>query len=351
MSDEVTQGEASPEAAVVETPEPNTYAQELEAAAADLGPSKPQNGVTLKSKKKEEEPKAEEPKAEPAPVITQERLSSGYAKLERQKKAVAKKEAELAAREAEIAKRQEELEKTTSERTSAIEARASEVDKLLKLFDEDEEACLSALAERRKTTVDAFYDKLTRRRLNGGVRAPEDQVAEVRAEVEALKKEKAEKEAAEKEAAEKAAKEKEAAEQRAKFEARIQAENAGYIKYVRECGKYPLLCEEKDEDIIGTARALIQSATSAGQNVGYDEVAGWLEKQCELHKLKEEAEARAAAEAETPKKSAPKSEGKKTEPAKAKTLTNNASIPRNLKSEGTPLTEEERHNRALAMWK
>ncbi len=361
MSDAVIQGaDAPPIPPPLESPEPvvKTYAEELEAAAADLAPAKPRNGIKMKEKaaKEPDEPAPEAAKPEPAKEpVTQEKLSSGFAKLARQQRAAEKKEKELTAREAEIAKQREEFDRTHGERTTALETRSQDLEKLLKLFDEDEEACLEALATRRKTTVEAFYDKLTRRRLNGGVRAPEDQVAEVRAEVDALKKEKAEKEAEAAAAAEKAKKEQELQAAQKAFEQRIAHENAGFVSFCKsknetDAIRYPLLSEETDEDIVSVARNLIAGATAQGKNVSYNEVADYMEHLLSLHKLKEDAAAKAA-EAETPKKSAPKPEGKKAEPAKAKTLTNQASAPRILKAESTPANDEERMNRALSIWK
>ena len=345
----------------LESPSPqdarDTFKEELEAAATELGASKPRNGHKVKEKKEpEKEPeKKEEPKPEVKEPVTQEKLSSGFAKLERQRKAVAKKEAELAAKEAEITRLREELDKTHTERSTALETRAADVDKLLKLFDEDEEACLEALATRRNTTKEEFYDKLTRRRINGGVRAPEDQVAEVRAEVEALKKEKAEKAAAEAAAAEKAKLEAEQLAAQKAFEQRIQRENTEFTQFCKskdekDALRYPHLSQEPDDVIVDTARRVIAGAIANNQNVSYVEVADHLERMLRLHAL-EEAQKTKVEEPETPKKSAPKQpEGKKAESAKAKTLTNSVSAPRVLKSEGTPQNDGERLDLALQTW-
>jgi len=348
MSDVIQGADAPPLPPPLESPspEPKTYAQELEDAVADLDPVKPQNGVTRKSKAAKEEPVKDEPAPEPAKEpVTQEKLSSGFAKLERQRKAVAKKEAEIAAREAQIAERHAEFERTHTERSTALEARTADVDKLLKLYDDDEEKFLEEISKRRNTTVEAFYDKLTRRRLNGGQRAPEDLVAETNAETARIKKEldelKAEKQA-EKDAAKKAE------EDRQKHEAwqkAIANENAGFVRFLKT-NAYPLIQEEPEEEVLAVARQI-----AGDKQVTYKEVADYIEQQLSLAKLKEDADARAKAEAETPKKSAPDAKGKKAEPAKAKTITNSMSAVRSTKSEGTPLTEQERHERALAMWK
>lgn len=346
MSDVIQGADAAPIPPPLESPspEPKTYAQELEEAAADLGTPKPQNGVTRKSKAaKEEEPVAvAEPAKEP---VTQEKLSSGFAKLERQRKAVAKKEAEIAAKEAEFTRQREEYDRSHTERSTALEARTADVDKLLKLYDDDEEKFLEEISKRRNTTVEAFYDKLTRRRLNGGQRAPEDLVAETNAETARIKKEldelKAEKQA-EKDAAKKAE------EDRQKHEAwqkAIASENAGFINFLKT-NAYPLIQEEPEEEVLAVARQI-----AGDKQVTYKQVADYIEQQLSLAKLKEEADARAKAEAETPKKSAPEPKGKKAEPAKAKTITNSMSAVRSTKSEGTPLTEQDRHERALAAWK
>ncbi len=327
MSDTVIQGaDAPPMPAPLESPspEPKTYAEELEAAVADMG--------------KEVKP---EPVKE---AVTQEKLSSGYAKLERQKRAVTKREAEIAAKEAEIGKLREDTDRTHGERSAALEARNAELAKLEKLLDEDEEAFLEAVAARRKTTSAEFYDKLTRRRLNGGVRAPEDMVADVRAEHEQTRKELEEIKAA-KQAEVDAAKK--ADEERQKHEAwqrAVQSENQGFVNFLQtQAAKYPLMSEEKPEEVIAVARQI-----AGDRKVTYTEVADYIEQQLSFQKLKEERE---AALTETPKKSAPEPKGKKAEPAKAKTITNSMATPRSVKSEGTPLTEQERHDRALAHWK
>lgn len=357
MSDEA-QDTGAPIPPPLESPSPEDAAQqfkeELEAAVADIGGGKPRNGHTVKKEEpaKEPEKKPEPPKPEPA--VTQERLSSGYAKLTRQQKAVEKREQALAAKEADLAKQREEFDRTHTERTTAIETRAADVEKLLKLFDEDEEACLAALAERRKTTVDSFYDKLTRRRLNGGVRAPEDQVAEVKAEVDALKREKAERDAAEQEKAEQAKKDEELRQAKAAYDARIVRENTEFAQFCKskdekDAIRFPLLSQEPDEDIVNTARQVIAGAVAANQSVSYLDVANHLEKMLRLHAL-EEAQKAKAEEPETPKSAPKQPEGKKAESAKAKTLTNSVSAPRILRGEGTPQNDGERMALALKAW-
>jgi predicted nucleic acid-binding Zn-ribbon protein len=344
-----------------ELPGKTPLATEIEETIAKMDKPAPR-GMT--SKKAPPKPKRPEPKEEPEAEeesepevkkpaepekkepVTQEKLSSGFAKLARQQKAVEREEARIKAELAKLEAAKQEHETTTKSRMTDLEKRQADIDALVKLFEEDEEQFLEAVAKKRGTTKDAFYDRLTRRRLNGGVQAPEDQIARSNGETEKLRQKleaiEAEKKA-EKEAAEK---EKKDAEDRARMEAAVHAENAGFLKHVKEEGKYPLLSKEADADIIAVARK------AAGNTpVGYAEIADYLERLLTFQKWQEE-QAGKPAEAETPKtESAPKPEGQKAEPKKASTITNKMATPRTPKSESTPRNDDERLARAVGTWK
>jgi hypothetical protein len=296
-----------------------------------------------KEEEEKEEPKKEEPKKEP---VTQEKLSSGFAKLERQRKAVQREEARIKDELAKLEAMRTEHETSSKAKMTDLEKRQADIDALVKMFEDDEEQFLETVAKKRGKTKEEFYDRLTRRRLNGGVPAPEDMIARSNSETEKLKQEleaiKAEKQA-EKEAAEKERKE---AEERTKMEQAVHQENAGFLKHVRDEGKYPLLAKEADVDIIAVARK------AAGNTpVGYAEIAAYLESLLSHQKWREEQDGKTS-EAETPKtESAPKSEGQKTEPKTAKTITNKMSAARTPKSESTPRNDDERLARAVGSWK
>lgn len=291
------------------------------------------------AKKPAEEPK---PKAEP---VTQERLSSGFAKLARQQRAVEREEARIKAELAKLEAAKQEHETTTKSRMTDLEKRQADIDALVKLFEEDEEQFLEAVAKKRGKTKEEFYDRLTRRRLNGGVPAPEDLIARSNSETEKLKQKLEAMEKAEAEKREAAEKAREEDEKRSKYEQAVAAENAGFLKHVKEEGKYPLLSKEADADIIAVARK------AAGNTpVGYAEIAAYLEELLTFQKWKED-NAGKPAEAETPKESAPKPEGQKAEPKAAKTITNKMATPRTPKSESTPRNDDERLARAVGTWK
>jgi hypothetical protein len=345
-----------------ELPGKTPLATEIEQTIAKMDKPSPR-GMTKKAppkpKRPEPEPEEAEEEAKPevkkptelsppvkAEPVTQEKLSSGFAKLERQRKAVQREEARLKDELAKLEAARAEHETVSKSRMTDLGKRQADIDALVKLFEEDEEQFLETVAKKRGTTKDAFYDRLTRRRLNGGVQAPEDQIARSNSETEKLKQkleamEKAE--ADKKEAAEKAKQEEE---NRSKYEQAVHAENAGFLKHVKDGDKYPLLSKEADADIIAVARK------AAGSNqVGYEEIAVYLEKLLTFQKWQEE-QAGKPAEAETPKsESAPKSEGQKTEPKPAKTITNKMTATRTTKSESTPRNDDERLARAVGSWK
>jgi hypothetical protein len=288
---------------------------------------------------KKEEPKKEEPpKAEP---VTQERLSAGFAKLERQKRAVAREEQRIKAESERLQAQLAEFETTRTSKMTDLEKRQADIDSLAKLLDDNVDQFVEELASRKNLKKNEIYDRWTRQMVNGGVPAPEDQIARSNSETEKIKKEleelKAEKQA-EKEAAKKQAEE---AENRKKLEQAVAAENAGFIKHVKDAGKYPLLSKESDEDIVKFGRY------AAGSNtVTYDEIAAYLEEQLSFQSWKE-AQAQPA-KAETPKpESAPKAEGKPAEPKKANTITNQMTATRSLKAESTPLNDDKRLEYAL----
>lgn len=359
MSDEsvksATPPGALPPMSKPEIPATVPLATQMEQAMSEMGkpPVKGMRKVgkhVVESKTKNEESteenddSTEETKStvkNPEPV-TQEKLSSGYAKLARQQRAVAREEARIKADSDRIAAQLADFETNSKTKISDLERRQAEIDAILKLMDEDTDKFVETAAKRKGVSKDEIYDRWTRQRLNGGVQAPEDQIkrtdSEVRKEIEELKAERA----AEKEAAEKAAKE---SEQRQKLEQAFHAENMGLLAHVREPGKYPLLSKETDHDIVVAARQKVGSSRAT-----FEEVAAHLEELLTFQKWKEE-QAGKTAEAETPKtESAPKSEGKKTEPKKASTITNKMAVTRTQKSEGTPRNDDERLERALAAW-
>jgi hypothetical protein len=352
-----TEGAPSPlpTMSLPEVPAAKPLASEIEEVVAAMDKPQPRG---MRKVKKDEPKKGPEPKEkeeeskealtpEPKPEVkkegepvTQERLSAGFAKLERQRKAVAREEARLKDELARLESLKAEHEKTATSRMTDLEKRQADIDALVKLLDDDADQFVDAIAKRKGLSKDAIYDKWTRQKLNGGVTAPEDLIHKSNAETEKIRKEleelKAEKQA-EKEAAEKA---KEEAEQRARMEQAVAAENAGFIKHVKEAGKYPLLSKESDEDIIKYGRY------AAGNSpVGYGEIAAYLEEQLSFQLWKE---AQGKPQAETPKtESAPEAKGKKAEPAKANTITNQMTAVRTVKSESTPRNDDERLAYAL----
>jgi hypothetical protein len=305
----------------------------------------PKKGPAPKEEEKKEEAKAEEPKKEAPPKpeepkpepVTQERLSAGFAKLERQKRAVAREEQRIKAESERLQAQLAEFESTRTSKMSDLEKRQAEIDALAKLLDDDADQFVDAIAKKKGLSKDAIYDKWTRQKLNGGTPAPEDMIQKSNAETEALKKKLEEIEAREKAKEEESKKAKEEAEQRARMEQAVAAENAGFIKHVKEAGKYPLLSKESDEDIVKYGRY------AAGNNaVPYNEIAAYLEEQLSFQIWKE-AQAGQPAKAETPKtESAPKAEGKPAEPKKANTITNQMTAVRTVKSESTPRNDDER---------
>ena len=201
-----------PEMQSKEIPQTKPLATLMEEAAAEMDKPKPKGFTKVKKADvKHTAPEAPAPEAKPEvkEPVSQEKLSSGFAKLERQRKAVSREEARIKAESDRIAAQLADFESNSKTKMSDLERKQAEIDAILKLFDEDEEQFLETVAKKRNTTKEAFYDRLTRRRLNGGVQAPEDQIARTNAETEATRKEiealKAER-AQEKEAAEKAAK-------------------------------------------------------------------------------------------------------------------------------------------------
>jgi hypothetical protein len=345
MPTEVTPPGAMPEMQAKEVPQTKPLATQLEEAMAEMPKHAPKGMRSVK--KPEVKAAVADDDAEPAPVakpepVSQEKLSSGFAKLERQRKAVAREEARIKADSDRVAAQLAEFDTNSKTKMSDLDRRQAEIDAILKLMDEDTDAFVDAAAKRKGISKDEVYDRWTRQRLNGGVQAPEDQIkktdSEVRKEIEAIKAERA----AEKEAAEKSAKE---SEQKWKTEQAFHAENAGLIAHVREPGKYPLLSKETDQNIVVAARQTVGSSRAT-----FEEVAAHLEELLTFQKWKEEQAGKA--ETETPKtESAPKSEGKKTEPKKASTITNKMAASRTQKSEGTPRNDDERLERALSAWK
>lgn len=318
---------ALPPMKLPEVPAAKPLATQLEEAMAKLPEPKPAGMRRIKKEKsKEPEVKAEEPKEEPKPAepeppkpepVTQEKLSHGFAKLVRQQKAAEREDARIKAELAKLDEAKSEHEKSMSSLRAELDKRQKDIDELMKLFDEDADKFVDAIARKKNQKKEDVYDRWTRQRLNGGVPAAEDQIARTNSEAERVRKEfeeyKAAQEAKEKEKSETEAKAKKEAEERQKLEELIQAQNTGLIQHVRDPGKYPLLSKENDEDIIRIAWQVVGNSSAT-----YEQVAGYLERQLSFQKWQEE-QAGKPAEAETPT-SAPKPEGKKAE--SSKTLTN-----------------------------
>lgn len=335
-----------PEMSRPEVPGKQPLAAEIEAVVAAMEKPKPKGMRRVKEEPKKEEPEPEqeskqevEKPAEPKPEpVTQERLSSGFAKLERQRKAVAREEARIKAELEKLEAAKQEYEKNTGSRASELDKRQAEIDELLKLLDEDADKFVDALARRKNLKKDDIYDRWTRQRLNGGAPAAEDLIHKSNSETEKLRKELEELKQAQKAKEDEAKKQAEEAQKRQEYERAVAAENAGFIKHVKESGKYPLLAKETDEDIIKYGRY------AAGNNpVGYAEIAAYLEEQLSFQTWKE-----AQQKPETPKQeSAPAPEGKKAEPEKAKTITNQMTARRSVQAESTPLNDNKRLEYAI----
>jgi hypothetical protein len=345
-----------PEMSAPEVPQSKPLATQIDEIVASMDKPQPRGMRKVKKdepkkgpKPKEEEEKPEEAKAdEPKPEVkkeeppktepvTQERLSAGFAKLERQRRAVARDEERIKAESERLQAQLAEFESTRTSKMSDLEKRQADIDALVKLLEDDADQFVDAIAKKKGLSKDAIYDKWTRQKLNGGVTAPEDMIQKSNAETEALKKKLEEFEAREKAKEEAAKKQADEAEQRKQLEQAVAHENAGFIKHVKEAGKYPLLSKESDEDIVKYGRY------AAGSNaVPYDEIAAYLEEQLSFQSWKE-AQTGQPAKAETPKtESAPKAEGKPAEPKKASTITNQMTATRSLKAESTPLNDDKR---------
>lgn len=269
----------------------------------------------------------------PKEPVTQEKLSHGFAKLMRQQKAAEREDARIKAELAKLETARGEHDTKMSALRAELDKRQADIDELMKLFDEDADKFVDAIARKKNLKKEDLYDKWTRQRLNGGVPAPEDQIARGNSETEKLRKEIEELKAAKKAEQEELSKKTDEEKKQEAARAAVQAENEGFLKHVRESGKYPLLAAEQDNDIVNVARRMAN-----GQPVTYEQIAAYLERQLSFQKWEEEQAGKA--KSETPTESAPAPKGQKAE--SQKTLTNKMASTQTAQAPSTRRNEYER---------
>lgn len=353
------------------------YPKATEKGAAREEPAKVAT-TPAEAKPSESEAKAKDTTEErpETPQEQQRRLSSGFAKLERQRKSITSREEAARAAESRLVSERSDFESKTKAEREALakereqwQAEQGEVLKLRKLLESDELALLDAIAEKRGISRQSIFDRLTRAMLNGGKVDPSD----LKADLEKLAAQtKADAEAA---ALKKLDEARKADEDRAKQEAdkraqveRVEAEKNGFVSWVKgpAADAYPLLSQEDPSRVAEIAYQVgFDYARRYGKPATFEQVAQHLERVCAFEKHNAEQAAKPAQQTttkvdsergtgavRTAKPEQTQQAPEKPRPVSApQTLTNNASRLRT--AGGAPLrsrSDAQRLDEALKHW-